>query len=455
MKASGFGNLAVHLRSRLFAWRSTAAMTTALAFAGMILVAGMSGPAFAARKTCDDGSYPPCRDTGEEEAGNRLSYPAVLIPGISIVPFFGALEGELGVTWSYGCPGTETLEQYEYPNVSCVDNLAEPSVYYTAEECIADGGKCAGLTVDRIYWQKQEDNTWSAQATALTGGVDQTPLPVTIRFLDWGDSIEVVSWNETSVLRVETQPFVDLSQDPLVELGATQTQYGFQMWHVSGQGTTEHWGVRTTEDEFGWQGLPYAYQSPYAIINGGTADLYLSKLFREAADDEAYGCPVTGGDQPPAYPLDYGPDEWGFTFPGRIFTADEGWSNACNLPLVAYTLEQSVSGKFVHGYNWSMRELTNPLPLALCGDATWQKTGWWRLTFVPNGGADKMAFNSGTVASAPIIPEAIPTVFLPALAEESEDETEGTLYTPSIDPGNNLSYIDICIVKKVKSGGKK
>jgi len=434
--------------------RRTFAFAVAAVLVGM---AAFSAGALAAPRLCDDGTRPPCRDTGEEGAGNRLSYPAVLIPGLSIDPFFMVAEGNLGVTYSYGCPGTETLEQFSYDNISCVDDLAEPTVYYTAAECQAEGGKCAGLPVDRIYWQKEELNDWSAQATALTGGEELTPLPITVRFVDWGDSIEVVNWNENSVLRVETQPFADLSQDPLVELpaGDPQTQLGFQMWHVSGQGITEQWGVRVTEDIGDLQGLPYAYQSPYAIINAGTAELYLSKLFREAADDPTYACPEMGGDDPPVYPAEYGPDEAGVTFPGRVFTASEGWSNACNLPVVDYTLEQSVSGKFVHGYNWRMRELSNPLALALCGDTTWQKTGWWRLTFVPNDdGMDKMAFDANAITSVPVVPEAVPTeipeiVLLP----EEEDETEGTLYTPVVDASNNITYIDICIVKKEKGGG--
>ena len=397
------------------------------------------GGAYAAK-----GGIPGPPNGGEEGAGNRLSYPAVLVPGLSITPFFEVLEGDLGVTYSYGCPGTETLEQFTYDNISCVDDLAEPTEYYTAAEC--EASKCLGQTVDRIYWQKEEDNNWSAQATGVSA---VESLPVTVRFVDWGDSIEVVNWNENSVLRVETQPFADLSQDPLAEISELppvepQTQLGFAMWHVSGQGITEHWGVRVEGYDGTMMGLPYAYQSPYAIINGGTADLYLSKLFREAADDPTYACPEMGGDEPPLYPADY-------PFEGRLFTAGDGWSNACNLPVVDYTLEQSVSGKFVHGYNWRMRELTNPLALALCGDTTWQKTGWWRLTFVPNGGAEKMAFDAAAVTSAPVVPEAVPTDI--ALLAEEEDETEGTLYAPVVDATNNLTYIDICIVKKEKGGG--
>ncbi len=451
MKTICFTDPAALRSNRLFKWLKTATMTpairpcrlpAALGIAGILLFAAMSGNVFAAKKVCDDGSRPPCRDTGEL-AGNRLSYPAVTFSGSDIVPFYDVEEGALGETWSYGCEGEEVLDdQYTYPNTSCVNSLTEPMIYFDAVACVS---KCGDQTVDRIYWQKQEANTWSSQVTVAED-------PVMVRYVDWGDSIEVLSWNENSILRVETQPFVDLAQDPLVivrddvEVTVTQ-QLGFQMWHVAGQGITEQWGVRTTEDELGFQGLPYAYQSPYAIINAGTADLYLSKLFRAAADDTTYACPEGSGDTPPVYPPDY-------PFVDFTFIPGEGWSDACNLNVVDYTVEQSVGGKFVHGYNWSMRNL--PDPLLDCDDGPWQKTGWWRLTFVPNGGVENMLFDATTVTSAPVVPEAVPTDLLLLAEEESEEETdEGTLYTPVIDTANNLTYIDICIVKKAQGGGKR
>ncbi|MBU0943476.1 MAG: hypothetical protein KKE53_03390, partial [Proteobacteria bacterium] len=376
---------------------------------------------------------------GEEGAGNNLSYPAVLIDGPSIDPHF-TIQGEvLGETYSYGCEGSEMYDVFTYPNTSCVDDLATPTIYYTAAECTAPGGKCEGKSVTRMYWQKEEDNTWSSQVT----GVPTTgSAPVNVRYVDWGDSIEVVNWNDYSVLRVETQPFIDLGQDALIELppGTPQTQTGFQMWHVSGQGITEQWGARVEEDA-GVRGLPYVYQSPNAIINAGTADLYLTKLFPVDDDDPDYKCPKMGGDQPPAYPADYPFDP--------AWIAGEGWSGSCNLPVVPYTLEQNVSGKFVHGYNWRMRDL--PDHLDTCVDQAWHKTGWWRLTYVPNGDNSKMLFTDNTVTGPPVIPPAIPTAlstFLSLSEESDEDDDEASLYTPVVDVANNLTYIDICIVEK-------
>ncbi len=376
---------------------------------------------------------------GEEGAGNNLSYPAVLIEGPSIVPYFTVQSEGLGETYSYGCEGIEMDGVLSYPNTSCVDDLAEPTIYYTAAECTAPGGKCAGKSVTRMYWQKEEDHTWSSQVTGVpTAG----SAPVNARYVDWGDSIEVVNWNDYSVLRVETQPFIDLSQDPLPEVisDTPNTQQGFQMWHVSGHGITEQWGARV-EEVAGERGLPYIYDSPYAIINSGTADLYLTKLFPGDDDDPDYKCPKMGGDQPAAYPADY-PFE-----PNWI--ADTGWSGSCNLPVVPYTLEQSVSGKFVYGYNWRVRDLAEHL--TTCVDQVWHKTGWWRLTYVADGDDSKVLFTDTTVTGPPVIPPAIPTAlstFLSLSEESDEDEDEASLYTPVVDVVNNLTYIDICIVEK-------
>lgn len=426
----------------------------------MAMMGGLGSHVIAAPQWCIDRGGPPCKGGpggGEDPtAVNRLAYPSLLVPGVSVAPFFDVAEGALGDTYSYACNQQQTITidgtDFTYPNTTCaeLDDLGAATEWLDAAVCTAVGGPCEGLPVDRVYWQKQPENLWSAQATGIADF-----LPLIVRYLDWGDSIEVVTWNENSVLRVETQPFSDQSQDPRPEVlpgDIAATQVGLQMWHAEGQGTNEQWGVRTTE-QGGLQGLPYAYQSPYAIINAGTATLYLSKLYRDSADettnsDGSSGCPVPGSGETgeTAYPGEY-------PFEGRIFTPGEGWSSACNLPVVPYTLELSVSGKYVHGYNWRMRELTNPLPLAVCGTTEWDKTGWWRLTFVPNGGMEKMIFAEDAKLAAPPLPAAIPTdVSLLTVAAEEEEE-EGTLYTPVIDTENNLTYIDICIAPKVKGGG--
>jgi hypothetical protein len=404
----------------------------------LVGTAMLSGAAFAAK-----GSPGPPDGGGEDpSAVNHLSYPALLIPGVSVAPFFTVVEGALGETYSYGCAEEQIVyvsgTKFTYPNTTCavLDDQGLATEWLDAAACTASGAPCEGLPVDRVYWQKEEQNLWSGQVTGISTG-----LPVTIRYVDWGDSIESVTWNETSKLRVETQPFADLSIDVRTEL-PSKAQLGFQMWHSQGQGINEQWGVRTTEVESA-QGLPYAYQSPYAIVNAGTATLYLSKLSPQSAA-EMGGCPgPSGGTYPSDYPF------------ARTWTGS-GWSDSCNLPPVAHTVELSVSGKYVHGYNWDMKALANPLPPTLCGSTpVYSETGWWRLTFVPNGGATKMAFLESTGTSAPVSPVATPTD-LNALAADTIEplvETEGPLYSPKVDATNNLTYIDLCIAPKTKGGG--
>lgn len=396
---------------------------------------------------------------GEEPTGNHLSYPAMLLNGVGSTSFSfsGVGEGTLGANYSYGCAKEEKVTvsgtTYTYPNTSCVSGWKEDGsavAFLTAEQCtVADSDPttphpCQGLPVDRIYWQKIAGNVWTAQSTAMTP-------PVTVRWVDWGDSIESKTWSATSILRVETQGYADLIQDPRTEIPDTNepdvdppgTQVGLQMWHSQGHGINEEWGVRTTETAGGSIGAPYVYASPYAIVNAGPADLYLSKM-------------ETGA--PPTCPKTY----MGPYFTDREWIAGQGWSGACNLPRVDYTVELSVTGKYVHGYNWRVRDLpTALLAGTYCPDMTgsWNKTGWWRLTFVPNGGDTKMQFGNPVTIGPPVTPSSTPAVEVRAAAAGGEEETDGSLYRPVVSPygtteGNlNLTWIDLCISSKTGGGG--
>ena len=412
---------------------------------------------------------------GETTAGNQLSYPAILfgVTAGETPALFPVPEGVKGTDFSYGCNVPEWNEYFHYPNTSCVDDLDEPTSYMDPDDCLTYCiGKCNSLTeeqqaslpegfscdessivVSRMYWQKLEANQWNAGQVTL-----DSSQAATVRYVDWGDSIEVKSWPETSILRVETQPFIDLSnldQDDMIDTNGSPILdlEGIEMWHVSGQGITEQWGARATVNG----PVPFVYDSPYAIINAGTAELYLSKLHQTDADDGLeegqHGCPyVVAGDENGQ--IDY-PTDYPFV---RSWAPGVGWSSSCNLTPVDYTVELSVSGKYVHGYNWRMNRLQNPLPSDECGDNTWQKTGWWRLTFVPNGGEERVFFPSvgEVVTSAPTLPEATPldlSAITLAEDEPTEGEVETTLYSPVVDKDHNLTYIDICITKKATGGG--
>jgi hypothetical protein len=180
-------------------------------------------------------------------------------------------------------------------------------------------------------------------------------------------------------------------------------------------------------------------------VNAGTASLYLSKM-----ESGSSTCPT---------------EYAGRTFETSGWTGG-GWTGACNLPAVPYTVELSVTGKYVHGYNWRMRDLPTAMPAATyCPDMastpTWAKAGWWRLTFVPNGGIAKMQFGDPATIGPPVTPSSAPATLAATSAVTAEEEGDtGPLYQPVVVPyeyGNpnalNLTYIDICISSKTGGGG--
>ena len=414
------------------------------------------------------------------ETPNNLSVPGVQTQASTSIAAYWAPPGEpqLGVHYSYGCDKGESSGQFSYPNTSCVDSLTEPTVYYTAEQCTdaVDPSPCQGMAVERIYWQKVESNEWWADDTGIT------PNAATVDYVDWGDALEAVSWTERSVIRVETQPWTETIDgfDPTIadpalndcaeaaaDAGldpAVACKIGLQMWHVSGQGITEHWGVRAGDvapfDSFN-------YDTPFQIIKSTEARLNLTKLEPESAT-----CSMPGGN-----PGDEAPvvTSWN----------GSGWDGTCEWYDGEYSVETSVGGKFVFGYNWRMGDVELE---SLCG-VDWQKTGFWRLTFyAPQGDvifddADapnvappgvpvalralpRTAYISTTPEPAPEpVPEVAKAepvlvakvepepVVMSSDAESEDPDADDRLYRPVVDVDHNLSYIDICIVAKAQGGG--
>ena len=449
--------------------RRVPVLETALAVA---LIA-LSGPGFAAK-----GGIPGPPVGGE--TGNNLSMPSIQTQStVTTEAYWIAPAGaELGVHYSYGCDAPESHLQFNYPNTSCVDDLANPTVYYDVASCRVNKPQCANIDIYRIYWQKVDVNEWWADDEGTT----VWPLPVESEFVDWGDALEAVSWNERSVIRVETQPYSStLIDDPATldvyeasllvdEVGGMQTcadaaaaqgldpltacKTGFQMWHVSGQGITEHWGVRASDAE---DAVSFNYDSPFQIIKSTTARLNLTKLVPEAAT-----CPEPGGnpnDPPPVIET-----EW---------TGSE-WTNTCTWSDAPYSVETSVGGKYVYGYNWRMKNVELE---SFCGP-TWLKTGYWRLTFYAPGDITFAAIDDSVldhellknmINRAPPVPAAEERVLVEEAPEliaaaqldmivsaESEDEdpdADDRLFRPVIDKTNDLTYIDICIKAKTKGGG--
>ena len=400
---------------------------------------------------------------------NNLSLPAVLTGSATTTghKWFPPTEPVFGVHYSYGCDQPESNAQFNYPNTSCVDNLDEPTDYYTPAECVALEGPCEGFSVDeiyRIYWQKVDANEWWADQEGALGTTPTNPYRL-VDYVDWGDALEAVSWSERSVIRVETQPYhstipgfdptltscydaaIASSLDP-----EEVCKVGLQMWHVSGQGITEHWGVRATDDD---AAVSYNYDSPFQIIHTNNARLNIARLVTESAT-----CPEPGGnpnDPPPEFEnlvwMDNGDDSGSWAFLNGSY--------ACEVYDEPYTVELSVGGKYVYGYNLRMKnvDLTQIL-----GCEDYAKTGYYRLTFYAPEDVifdDELAPN----VAPPAVPSEVRTLpreeFNTALAEpppepvvESSDPTaDDRLYRPVIDTINNLTYLDICIVAKPQGGG--
>lgn len=318
--------------------------------------------------------------------------------------------------------------------------MEEPTVYLSAAQCTAPGAPCEDEAVSRIFWQKVTANDWSAEE-------DGTNAPEEVAYVDWGDALEAVSWNERSVIRVETQPYSSQIPgfDPTVmsceDAAVTASlnpdlacKVGFQMWHVSGQGTTEQWGVRADDSN-----VSYNYDSPFQIINSNTARLNLTKMEAGSATCSEPG-EGGAGDPPPVLPI----DSW---------TGSE-WEGTCTWHDAPYSVELSVGGKYVYGYNWRMKNVELD---SICGPE-WNKTGFWRLTFYsPPISAvnftDPTTPNVSPPASPSEVRELPRTVFNTSLATLPEPGEDDRLYTPTIDTTNNLSYIDICIKPKTQGGG--
>lgn len=353
-----------------------------------------------------------------EAAVNNLSYPALLVGGVGSGPVpLAATSHVLGKTYSYGCDKPELVGTFSYPNTSCVAQVGELTTYLDAAQCTAEGAACYGYQVNRIYWQKVATSFWKAETTTGSPGVGAD-------FLDWGDNLESKSWTTTSTIRVETTPFEDHT--------AAYLKRGYQMWHVSGQGTDEQWGLRVLEDPAtGEPAAAYAYDSQYSIVYTGNARLNITKLSADAST-----CPTSHVASPYS-------GAW----------VNGGWVGTCQLKDVGYTAELNVGGKYVYGYNWAIRRDTLPQ----CNGQVWNLAGWWRLTFYTPAG-DVLFPNPAIPLMPPTLPTPEPltaTSLAAVMAAATEEGDTGPLYVPVVDSLNHLTYIDICIKSGGGGGGRK
>jgi hypothetical protein len=399
-----------------------ASLVACLVAAGLML----AGPAFG-----QQGGPPPGKGGGghTEAAVNNLSYPAAMI-GVTVSnPGATPLESTSDVfkaTYSYGCDVPQTIGTTTYPNYSCIDAAG---VYLNAADCAALD-VCKDKTVSRIYWQKVPTSYWKAEETA-------TPPLATVQYLDWGDNLESKSWTTTSTIRVETTPFADH--------GSTVLKHGYQMWHVSGQGTDEVWGVRAAFE--GEDGTPptavYSYDHQYSILHTTQAMINFTKLSKGPAT-----CPTVYVEPP-----EYQALPWTGT----------SWTGACSVKTEPYTAELNVGGKYVYGYNWTIRRDTLPTECAALGYTATDLAGWWRLTFytpgstTPGAGSPAAVWFNVDLTGEYLAPPPAPLLVTPEelLLVAPEEGDTGDLYRPKVISASNLTYIDICIKSGGGGGGRK
>lgn len=356
------------------------------------------------------GGKPP---TGEEEtSANNLSYPAVELNGAGLPAAFSGLNllatPVLGKDFSYACDGApEVVGETTYPYTSCVN--AEGSLYYSIADCEILKPACLGKIFYRLFWQQTATNDWTADAiVATTINAQGGGYPAT--HVDWSDSLESQIWWDTAAIRVETTPYSTLPPPLLTEPTALTR---VTMWHVYGQGKTELWGAKATDDVATTLTTePWAYP----ILHTAAARLNIAKISGPTAD-----C------------VNDSPTFDGVWMEDPNDTTKYYWSgSSLTLYDVPYTPELNIGGRYVYGFNWQLRRDQVPANIG--------KTGWWRLTFYT------------------ALPGSYPVVIFPAL-DATLKSPPGVAapaevkFTPVV--AQDLSYIDICVRGSKGGGGIK
>lgn len=380
---------------------STLAIAVAIALAAPLAWGQGQGPGGGGGGGAGGGKPP-----GGETAVNNLSYPAVELNGAGPEATYSGLTLSgtpvLGKDFSYACDlAPEVVGETTYPYTSCVN--AEGTLYYSVADCQVLKPACIGKTFYRLYWQKTATNDWTADAIARTAPAGGYPAT----HVDWSDSLESQIWWDTAAIRVETTPYATLaSPDPSTLTRVT-------MWHVFGQGQTELWGAKATDQD----GASLTTEEwSYPILHTTVARLNIAKISVLPTD-------CVNDKSPGAGTWEVNPND-----PNKYY-----W-NGSSLTLydVPYTPELNIGGRYVYGFNWQLRRDTVPPSIG--------KTGWWRLTFYTAlpGSSPVVYFPNG--AGTAISP---PSVLPPAEVK----------FTPVV--AQNLSYIDICVRGSKGGGGIK
>jgi hypothetical protein len=377
------------------------------------------GSAQAAPRVCDDGSRPPCQDTGEA-AANNLSYPVIWSDGASILAPLPETE------WAFE-PITDPASECFTGDTGGLPVPEEFDCYFDVEAPVGAN--------PQVWWlQQREANKWQAfnplatQSVAITG-------------VDWGDDLESRdNFNTRSIIRTEVVLLKNVVLDPTSEFDVDDF-LAFQMsgavpgtanspveMHGTNYGGPENpaLGTQTLIDPTlvrpGFQATMYSACARFIIqkVVGDPASLQWNPA------DGHWG-PVSSVNNP--------------VFNGAVYPdalADD------------YSAEINVGGNLIYGYNWNLRK---------AGEGA----GLYRLTYVLDGGGG-MGGSCTTALNTSFAPEPEdPTMEPPAT--EVVNVVTNPVATPAIVPagdaglngdlGGGLSYIDVVINAKTPGGGKK
>lgn len=343
-----------------------------------------------------------------EGAGNNLSYPVIWAEDVP-----KALRGLEGMTpellgkfwywWGTNADGTPMSCEPNPANLAvCLDNTVPPEGAVKA------------------YLQQDIANTWQA-GSVNAGGVRTVP-----EWLDWGDNLESVDWYTRSMVRTEVVLIKDV--DPAM--------LEYQMRHLSGWGQTEMWGLSTLTD-----GTVEQASGTQATVYSPCARLTIQKLFVSRDDpllDDLVWVPRAGWVEPEGYETDLINNTP--LFNSAVHEAKDGPGY--------YSAEINVKGKIIYGYTWNVRRLN-------------EGAGDYRATFSFDATCPVTSLNTFFTNE---LGEPVTAILEPVEEEETFDFSKGRIEmadegsdtggaTPVMDYENNLTYIDIRILKR--GGGSR
>lgn len=234
----------------------------------------------------DDPTAPVANDT------NCLSYPVIYSEYVRPQRGTFGVEKFDGIyywTWGYLNPDPRNpIKDFKFKQpLSCLPGVGNNPNSPETATCELDsetvdgeiipgnysGNYSVTLYTDGVvasFIQKQPENEWQAESFNATE-------PVYVSHVDFGDNIEVVTWNTNNQIRLEVAMFQEVT-DPMI---------GYTMLHTLLHGADEVWGTTTVRyDNY----MPVVYSSHAHLTVQKLADDF--EIIRPAPDSD--NAPVGG-----------------------------------------------------------------------------------------------------------------------------------------------------------------